>query len=158
MIDEADLWRISVARRWSEEIRGAAMRLAQREALLEEMVERYDGLKAIQYDKIGGSSGAAGDDSIARFIDEVEKTREYLTESMSEYREAIKEYGKSLRKIDPFYDQILFAHYVRNVTWADEAYFIGYSPSRIRHLAQNALRDLYDVMPKDKKGEIPRAL
>ena len=67
---DIEIWKASEARAWAEAVRGAARRLRQREAALEELTARYDGLKATSYDKAG--SGDPGDDAMVATIAELD--------------------------------------------------------------------------------------
>ena len=71
---DIEIWKASEARSWAEAVRGAARKLRKREAALEELTARYDGLKATSYDKAG--SGDPGDDAMVAMIAELDAMRE----------------------------------------------------------------------------------
>ena len=63
---DIEIWKASEARAWAEAVRGAVRKLRKREAALEELTARYDGLNATSYDKTG--SGDHGDDAMVAMI------------------------------------------------------------------------------------------
>lgn len=61
MTDEYTAWKASQARPLAESVRKTVGRLRQREAALEELASRYDGLKATGYDKTVYACGICAD-------------------------------------------------------------------------------------------------
>ena len=61
MTNEYTEWKASQARPWAESVRKTVGRLRQREAALEELTARYDGLKATRYDKTVYACGICAD-------------------------------------------------------------------------------------------------
>lgn len=58
---DIEIWKASEARAWAEAVRGAARKLRKREAALEELTARYDGLKATSYEKTVYACGICAD-------------------------------------------------------------------------------------------------
>ena len=146
MTDEYTAWKASQARPWAESVRNAVCRLRQREAALEEVAARYDGLKATRYDKTGG--GACGGDQLAAMVDELDAMRAGWASALAEWTDEVAAFEQALRRIEPRYDALLTARYVRDMRWRDVAREMGLDEDYVRtHMATAALAALFDAMP-----------
>lgn len=146
MTDEYTAWKASQARPWAESVRKAVCRLRQREAALEEVAARYDGLKATRYDKTGG--GACGGDQLAAMVDELDAMRASWASALDAWNDEVAAFEQALRRIEPRYDALLTARYVRALPWAQVAESMGYDEVYARgELATAALAALFDAMP-----------
>ena len=146
MTDEYTAWKASQARPWAESVRKAVCRLRQREAALEELSSRYYGLQAVRYDKAGGAS--AGSDRLARMVDELDAMRASWASALDAWNAEVAAFEQALRRIEPRYDALLTARYVRDIPWADVADDMGYTETYVRgELLTNALGALFDAMP-----------
>ena len=153
---DIEIWKASEARAWAEAVRGAARKLRQREAALEELTARYDGLKATSYDKAG--SGDPGDDAMVAMIMELDAMRERCEEATLAWRDEVSAFQAALRRLDPVHDQLLTARYVRDLPWSDIARMMGRSESHVRgKLAYAALVELHGAMPPQMR-ELPKAV
>lgn len=153
---DIEIWKASEARAWAEAVRGAARKLRKREAALEELTARYDGLKATSYDKAG--SGDPGDDAMVAMIAELDAMRERCAEATLAWRDEVSAFQAALRRLDPVHDQLLTARYVRDLPWSDIARMMGRSESHVRgKLAYAALVELHGAMPPQMR-EVPKAV
>lgn len=146
MTDEYTAWKASQARPWAESVRKTVGRLRQREAALEELTARYDGLKATRYDKTGCAS--AGSDQMANMVSEMDAMRAQWFEAVATWREEVDAFENALRRMDARHDQLLTARYLRDMPWAEVADAMGYTETYVRgELLTNALGALFDAMP-----------
>lgn len=158
MIDEYTSWKASQAYPWAESVRKTVKRLKQREDALDELRGRYDGLKAVRYDSTGGGTKATGDEQMARFVEQMEQMQSQWVEALSEWRDEVSEFEKALRRIDPTYDQLLTARYMRDLPWDEVASFMCYEEGYVRgDMKSKALAALYDAMPPHLRTSIPTA-
>lgn len=157
LTSEYDAWKASQAYPWAESVRKTMRRLEEREAALDELRSRYDGLKAVRYDRQGGGTRESGDEAMARFIEDLEYMRRNWADALQEWADEVREFEKALRRIDPSSDQLLTARYVRNMQWSEIAESMGYAESYVKgELKIRALSDLYDAMPPHMRA-LPKA-
>lgn len=157
MASEYEAWKASQAYPWAESVRKTTKRLMEREAALDELRSRYDGLKAVRYDRQGGGTMMSGDEAMARFIEDLDYMRRNWSDALQEWRDEVSEFEKALRRIDGASDQLLTARYVRNKHWSEIADAMGYAESYVKgELKIRALSDLYDAMPPHMRA-LPKA-
>lgn len=157
MASEYETWKASQAYPWAESVRKTMKRLMEREAALDELRSRYDGLKAVRYDRQGGGTMMSGDEAMARFIEDLDYMRRNWSDALQEWRDEVSEFEKALRRIDGASDQLLTARYVRNKHWSEIADAMGYAESYVKgELKIRALSDLYDAMPPHMRA-LPKA-
>ena len=156
MTDEYTAWKASQARPWAESVRKAVCRLRQREAALEELSSRYDGLQAVRCDKAGGAS--AGSDRLARMVDELDAMRASWASALDAWNAEVAAFEQALRRIEPRYDALLTARCVRGMRWRDVAREMSLDEDYVRtHMATAALAALFDAMPPHLRA-IPPAI
>lgn len=150
----------SQARPWAEHIRATVKRIEGKDALLEDIRARYDGLKAMRYDKIGGSATqVSGDDALVNLLSEIEQLQKDIVSDCAGWREDVDEFRKAVRLLDTNHDNVLTARFLRGLSWEQVADATGYAEAYVRgELAVNALAALYDVMPRHLRTNIPTAL
>lgn len=156
MTDEYTAWKASQARPWAESVRKASARLAQREAALEELASRYDGLKAMRYDKAAAVGTAAGGDAMTALVARMDAMRESWAQAASDWRCEVEAFERVLRCVDARYDALLTARYVRDMPWADVAEAMGYAETYVRgDFLTAALAALFDAMPPNLRAIPP---
>lgn len=158
MTDEFIAWKASQARPWAENVRATVGRLQQREAALNELISLYDGMRAQRYDRNGGkATPITGDEQMAALVSRLDAMREGWAQALSEWREEVSAFEYALRRIEPRYDQLLTARYLRGLKWADVAKELTLDEDYLRtHLATEALAALFDAMPPHLRA-IPQA-
>lgn len=157
MIDEYTSWKASQAEPWAKSVRKTSQRLAEREESLKELRSRYDGLRATRYDAQNGIAMTTGDESMVRFIAQLEKMTEEWADALQEWADEVREFEAALRRIDAQHDYVLTAHYLRGMTWETVADVMGYSELYVRKEVRTAaLAALYDAMPPHMRA-IPKA-
>lgn len=156
MSDEYTAWKASQARPWAENVRKAVARLKQREEALQELMERYDCVQGVSYDKVG-LGGGAGDGAMAAFVAEADELRAQWEGALGAWRDEVGAFERALRRIDGRYDALLTARYVRDLPWCDVAEAIGYAETYVRgDMLTAALAELFDAMPPSLRA-IPSA-
>lgn len=161
---EFDEWKAEQAAKWLEHVRSLALDVAR-------IQDRVDVLRSlampsgIDYSRPVVSSSPSADaipnavvklmDAMREYLDQLDA---YVYESMDAARR-IEEIG------DGRYRAVLSLYYVSGNTWEqvgeklkkwDNGKFT-YSPEYCRHLRNDALPFVYDVMPREWRTQIPRA-
>lgn len=160
LTDEGRDRRIKCVRRWLRHVRTCVtmMRVCEEELAAER--DRLDMLKGMAYDGDSRGSGLLnGDDRIVEHIAHIDEIADRMIGYSTEYRDAVigaKEVFSRLTCHD-LAGAVLEEHYLQRRTWERVGRDIGYSESRVKHVADDAMVECYELMPHEWREKIPRA-
>ena len=156
MNDESQRWRADRARDYLEHVRGLSRSLESRqqeiEALRSKMLPQ-----GIVYGGMPGSPNAYGD----AIPDGIAKLEALIASYCDELAACIEEVERAHRLVEsmPTNEQrdILRMRYLLGYSWERVAVNVGYSRRTTIRRANRALCELFDMLPREWRLEIPKA-
>ncbi len=146
--------RVEMAEAWCKAIREYAQRLSRCNDRLVELRAQYDMLKAVRYDREGGSSMREhGDDAIFEYIDRIDEAVERVVQSGGDLMDESDEFERSLDRMpNQSYARVIRLRYVSCWDWSDIAREVPYTYNHLTtYVREAALDQLYDYMPERLK-------
>ena len=151
-------YRIGQAAGWLEKVRGMGARVSALEAEIEDLRARAEGLGAVDYTRERVSRSARSDataEAAQRLFDALERHADELT-TWLEARMRARSCLDGLR--DEEGRAVLVRHYFVGETWREVAGAMGLAESSVYRLRDDALCDLYDLMPYSERDPRPPAV
>lgn len=153
MGEEDSKYQIAQAGAYCNHIRGLKLRMDTAEANYRESLSTMDGLKAVRYDREGGSTYmAAGDDAIAATIERIRRSGDRMAEDINAWVGECEQFDMLCRRLTPQSSYLLSMRYRNGCKWEDVAERMHYAPEYVRTaLKDRALLEMYSVLPMSWK-------
>lgn len=142
--------------KYLKEVKNAYRKLENIKAERDRIRSSIDGLKAVVYDKVGGSATMEhGDDAMFRSIEKLEEAELVLSIQADVCTDLISEWVEVSNSIDPEMLRIIDMHYFQGMTWEDIAKLedkdsckLPCSVRTVYRIRSDAMLSLYDAIPK----------
>lgn len=160
MTDEWDNFKREHVRRWLHHVRACVSQMRSLEDAMAAERDRYDMLKAIRYDRVGGKClPVTGDESIVSHIQRIADISQEMETASVEYAGEVR-FARSVFYSLTCHDDagsLMDYHYIQRLTWPDAAAKVGLAESWVKWIASEATLECYDLMPIEYRERIPRA-
>ena len=158
MDEEYERWRADQAHAYLERIRLMGDDCAGLQAQIEDAYARAEGMRGIDYAaiRVNVSPGA---DAIPNAVAELEgRIREYVGQ-LRDYEEQRHEASQAMMAMrDQNEARVLRLRYLLGRKWERICAETDYSWDGMMKLRRRALADYWDVMPREHRSQMPRAL
>lgn len=139
---------IERAEAYCEHVRGLKLRMESAKAAYEEDRRAIDGIKAVRYDKIGGTSQTHGDDAMMSLVERIDGSGRAMTQAISEWMRECEEFDALCVQLPSQPAYVLVMRYRNGSSWGEIADRLRYSAEHVRGKLRNrALLELYAIMP-----------